>query len=162
MKIVVFSDAHGNSEIIDHILAFNKDADYVISLGDAEVTEEFLVERDIIMIKGNSRRDPGFVYQRDFEVEDKRIYLTHGHKQKVNKGIDNLVKETVHGNYDCVLYGHTHIAKKDVIMKTHFINPGSCVSPRNMLPPTYLIIEIKEGDITYTLKDSLDNNTIEV
>ena len=162
MKIVVFSDAHGNQAAIEHILLSNEDADYFISLGDAEVPEKFLVDHDIVMIKGNSSRDPGFAYERDFEVEGKKIFLTHGHKYKVGKGIEKLVKNIVHGGYDLVLYGHTHVAAMDRIMKIDFINPGSCASPRNNLPPTYLIIDIQEGAMTYTLKDAVDNNTIEV
>ena len=162
MKIVVFSDAHGNQAAIEHILYLNEDADYIISLGDAEVTEKFLVDHDIVMIKGNSSRDPGFVYESDLLVEGKKLFLTHGHKYKVGKGIDRLVKRVAHGEYDLALYGHTHVAAIDQIMKIDFINPGSCASPRNSLPPTYLIINIQEGVMTYTFKEAIDNNTIEV
>ena len=75
MKLVVFSDVHGEEGIINHILDANKDADYVISLGDSEVEQEFLVRNDIVMIKGNSRHDPGFVYEHDLVIDGIKILM---------------------------------------------------------------------------------------
>ncbi|MCK5388336.1 MAG: hypothetical protein KAJ22_03545 [Candidatus Izimaplasma sp.] len=53
MKVVVFSDAHGCKIIIERIISFNPDANYFISLGDSELPLDFLMDLDIIAIKGN-------------------------------------------------------------------------------------------------------------
>jgi len=162
MKLVVFSDVHGEEGIISHILDANKDADYVLSLGDTEVSQDFLVHNDIVMIKGNSRHDPGFVSERELVIEGIRIFMIHGHKHGVNHGLEKLAKFAINEEYDVVLYGHTHIADHQKIGGIQFLNPGSCARPRNTLPPTYMILEIEKQEIKWTFKDTLTNSTIEV
>jgi len=162
MKLVIFSDAHGNKDVVESIMEFNPDADYLISLGDSELDQDFLLSNDIIPIKGNSPRDAGFVYERILEVEGKRIFLTHGHKFAVHRNLRKLGKYAIENQCNIVLYGHTHILEKTMMSGIVLINPGSCSRPRNTLPPTYLIIEITEEETKYTFKDSFANNTIEV
>ena len=162
MKLVVFSDVHGESGIISHILDKNKDADYVLSLGDAEVDLDFLVHNDIVMIKGNSRHDAGFVFERELVVDGVKIFMVHGHKHGVNHGLDKLAKLAFNEKYDVVLFGHTHIVNQQKLGGIQFLNPGSCARPRNHLPPTYLILEIENKEIKWMFKDSLSNSTIEV
>ena len=62
MKLVVFSDAHGNKQAVERIINYNKDTDYLISLGDSELPLSFLQSKNIIMIKGNYPLDAGFKY----------------------------------------------------------------------------------------------------
>jgi putative phosphoesterase len=153
---------HGYEEIVDKILEYNPDSDYVISLGDTELTQEYLINHDIIHIKGNYRHDPGFVFERDFLVEGKKFFLTHGHKYAVHRGLNKLGKHILGKDYDVVLYGHTHIASINEYDKTYFINPGSCARPRNTLPPTYLVIHIIEGEMTFELHEMFTNKVIEI
>ena len=162
MKLVVFSDAHGYKEIVERIVNFNSDADYFISLGDSELEQDFLLSNDIIMIKGNYPRDPGFVYEREMEVEGLNFFLIHGHKYGVQRSLKKLIKHTINNNYDVVLYGHTHIADVMKVGKALILNPGSCARPRNDVAPSYLVIEIIEGVLTYNYKESFTNSTIEV
>ena len=162
MKLVVFSDVHGEEGIINHILDANKDADYVISLGDSEVEQEFLVRNDIVMIKGNYRHDQGFVYEHDLVIDGIKIFMIHGHKHGVSHGLDKLAKFGITNGYDIILYGHTHIVDQRKIGGIQFLNPGSCARPRNTLPPTYMILEIENQEIKWIFKDSLSNSTIEV
>ena len=162
MKLVIFSDAHGYKEIVQRILDFNSDADYFISLGDSELQLDYLVENDIIPIKGNYPRDAGLVYEKDLVIEGKKIFLTHGHKYNVHKGLKKLVKNCISKDCNIALYGHTHIASNVKIGPVIFANPGSCARSRNELPPTYLILIIKEDEVTFTFKESLTNTTIEV
>lgn len=162
MKVIVFSDVHGEQNIIDRIIEWNPDSDYILSLGDTELTEEYLMNHDIVMIKGNYRHDPGFVYERTLEIEGKMIFMTHGHKHSVHRGTKKLAKLAIENDYDIVLYGHTHIVRIEKVGKVHILNPGSCARPRNMLPPTYMILDITKGGLTITIKDSISNRTIEV
>ena len=162
MKLVVFSDVHGDEGIIQYILDENKDADYVISLGDSEVEQDFLLHNDIVMIKGNSRHDPGFVYERELVIDEVRIFMIHGHKYGVSHGLEKLAKLAISEGYDIVLYGHTHMVDQRKIGGIQFLNPGSCARPRNTLPPTYMILEIENKEFRWIFKDSVSNSTIEV
>lgn len=162
MKLVVFSDVHGEKTIINRILELNKNADYILSLGDAEVDLDFLIHNDIVMIKGNSRHDPGFVFERELVVEGIKIFMVHGHKYGVNHGLDRLAKLAIEEHYDLVLYGHTHMVDHRKVGGIQFLNPGSCAQSRNTLPPTYMILEINNKEIKWTFKDSLSNSTLEV
>lgn len=161
MKIVVFSDAHGNKDAIKRVVGFNPNADFIVSLGDSEVSYNFLQEFDIIPIKGNYPFDAGFVYESELVVKGKRIFLTHGHKYKVGKGLAKLSNKTIIENYDIALYGHTHIAKFDTIGERYVINPGSIRSSRNKKAPSYLVIHLIDGEFSFTFKNSETNEDLE-
>jgi len=161
MKVVVFSDVHGKREIADRILAFNPDADYVISLGDSELDNDYFFDHDIVFVKGNYPRDPGFTFETDLQIGDLKFFLTHGHKFKVHRSLDNLIKHAIEEKYDVVLYGHTHMLDHQKYANTWFINPGSANNPRNSYPPSYLILNITGKKVQLTYKEALTNRTIE-
>jgi putative phosphoesterase len=162
MKVVVFSDAHGNKQAIKRIIEFNPDADYVISLGDSECRHSFLLDLDIIAIKGNYPRDGGDSYESILEIEGKRLFLTHGHKFGVGNDLEKLLNKGKSIGADVLLYGHTHVPKLNVIEKIIFLNPGSISSPRCKTPPSYLILNIEKGkEMTYIFKESQTNLLIE-
>ncbi len=161
MKVVVFSDAHGNKTIVERIISFNPDADYFISLGDSELPIGFLMDLDIIPIKGNYPRDAGFVFERTVEVENKVIFLTHGHKYGVHKSLKKLLHHAMRIECDIVLYGHTHIARVDKVNNLLLINPGSIRNPRSKIVPSYLILNITKDSVEYTFKEAETNITIE-
>ncbi|AIO19343.1 hypothetical protein KQ51_01467 [Candidatus Izimaplasma bacterium HR1] len=162
MKVVVFSDAHGDKLAVDRIIDWNSDTDYFLSMGDTELPLDYLVSHDVVMIKGNSRHDAGFMNERMLEIDGVKLFMTHGHKYNVHRSLDKLAKLAYEKNYDVVLFGHTHILEIEKVGKVQFLNPGSCAKPRNALPPTYMILDITEGELTWTIKDSIDNSTIEV
>lgn len=162
MKVVVFSDAHGNKEGIKRLIEFNPDAYYVISLGDTELKHSFLLDLDIVAIKGNYPRDGGFVFENILELEDKRLFVTHGHKYGVNTEMRKLLAKGMETEVDIVLYGHTHIPKVDNVAGVLYINPGSMTSQRNDTEPSYLILNIEKGEkTTYTFRESRTNLLIE-
>ena len=162
MKVVVFSDAHGNKEAIKRLLEFNPDADYVISLGDSELKHSFLLDLDIVAIKGNYPRDGGFVFESILELEGKRLFLTHGHKYGVSTDMRKLLAKGMETEVDLVLYGHTHIPRFDNVAGVFYINPGSIVSPRSEHAPSYLILNIeRDKETTYMFRESQTNILIE-
>lgn len=162
MKIVVFSDAHGNKRAIDRIYTFNQDAEYFVSLGDTEVDDEYLQKKGVLYVKGNYPRDPGFLYDSNLTIHNQRIFFTHGHKWSVRFGVKKLFNHAKENKYSIVLYGHTHVAKVDSKDDIMIINPGSCSRPRTTLPPTYLIMWIEANDFHYEFRDVLTNETIEL
>jgi putative phosphoesterase len=162
MKLVVFSDIHGNKMILERILSFNPDSDYFISLGDTEVSHDYLENLDILAVKGNYPRDPGFDYEGELEVEGRRIFFTHGHKYKIRNGIKKLFQKGMSGNYDLVLYGHTHIPEVNVINGVTLVNPGSANAQRIDRNPTYVIIYIeKEKEMKIEYRESHTNLVVE-
>jgi putative phosphoesterase len=162
MKLLVFSDAHGNKSVVETIIARNPDADYLISLGDSGLQEDYLLQRDIVHVKGNMRKDPGFAYDSTIQLSGHSIFLTHGHKYKVHKDVTKLVQHAIVNGHDIAMYGHTHSAFKKVINTVLVLNPGSCDTSRNGLPPSYLLVEFKEGAILTTFKDVYTDQTIAI
>lgn len=161
MKVVIFSDVHGHKEIMERIVDYNPDADYILSLGDSELPYSELQKHDIICVKGNYPFDAGHVYDYVLEIAGKKIFMTHGHKHKVRQGEDILIKKAIEEEFDIILYGHTHIASVNYKSGKWIFNPGSCYRSRNSMVESYLILEIEEGkEINYHFRDAYTNQDI--
>jgi len=163
MKVVVFSDVHGNRDILERIISFNPDAEYFISLGDSELPLSYLTDLDIIAIKGNYPRDAGFAYESEMKLNGVKIFITHGHKYGVHKGLKKILHKGFKGEYDLILYGHTHVARVDKADNLKLINPGSVYRPRSKEPASYLILNIeKDGTYEYVFKEAETNQLLEI
>ncbi len=161
MKLVVFSDAHGNETLIERIITFNPNADYYISLGDTELKLSYLLDLDIVAIKGNYPRDPGFCYESVMEIENKKVFLTHGHKYSVRTDLKKLMNHGFDKEYDIILYGHTHIARKDKVNTLLLINPGSIQSPKDNKPPSYVVLTITKDKVDVVFRNAATNMLID-
>lgn len=162
MKYLIASDIHGSGFYAKKVLemAQIEKADKIILLGDIynhgprnqlpkdynpiEVSKLLNDIKDqLIVIKGNCDSevdtmisDFDFINQLVLVVEDKTIFLTHGHVYN----IDNLPKT----NYNALVYGHFHtgfIKEKDGII---CVNAGSTSLPKNDTPNSYLVLDGKE------------------
>lgn len=174
MKLLVVSDIHGSAyyaEKIPEIFEREK-ADKIIVLGDlyyhgprnpltkdyspmkvAEILNSLKDRLDVI--KGNCDAEVDemiseFKFKEHLllDVNNLKVYFTHGHKNN----IDNLPDEKI----DIMVYGHFHtgfIVKKDGII---FANPGSISLPKDNTKNSYLILD-KESIV---LKD-IDGNVID-
>ncbi|MEC9484784.1 MAG: YfcE family phosphodiesterase [Candidatus Izemoplasma sp.] len=160
VKILIFSDAHGDSDAIKRVLEWQQDAEYKISLGDLEIEEDLLLEHDVIYVSGNSRHDPGFTDENSVSIHNHKILITHGHKYKVQKNLKRLMSQCKAEHYSIALYGHTHMASYQEISGITFINPGSISRPRNTLPPTYCVLTIDEHGLTCQYYDAIQNQAI--
>ena len=58
MRILIFSDNHGDNENIARIINKNQPLDRIVSLGDSEMREEELSQMGIIGVKGNFPFEP--------------------------------------------------------------------------------------------------------
>lgn len=158
MKILVVSDIHGSNYYMDKIIEiYNKEkADRIILLGDLyyhgprnplpkdynpmEVSKKLNSMKEIIRsVKGNCDAEVDEMIS-EFELENmikeeingKKIIFTHGHKNNIDKPIEDA---------DILVYGHFHtcfIKEKDGII---YVNPGSISLPKNDTPNSYLLIE---------------------
>lgn len=174
MKLLVISDIHGSeyyANKIDEIIEKEK-PDKLILLGDLyyhgprnslpdkynpmKVAEILNLHADIILaIKGNCDAEVDekisnfeMVSEYVLEWENKKIFLSHGHKYN----LDNWPNV----DFDIMLYGHFHMGFIHEESGKCFASPGSISMPKNQTQNSYLILE--QGSIM--LKD-VDGNVIE-
>lgn len=174
MKILIASDIHGSSyyaKILKEKIK-KENVDEVILLGDLyyhgprnPLPKEYnpMVVSNILntlsiplkVIRGNcdalvDEEISNFSF-RDYlllNINNKKIYLTHGHK--IN--IDNLPKEDI----DILIYGHFHTGfiKKD--KNLIYANPGSISLPKENTKHSYMIL-----DDNYLILKDIDGNIID-
>ncbi len=151
MRAVVFSDSHGNYDILETIMERHKDnADIFIHLGDGEREIELIQyvynDKKIYFVSGNC--DWG-TDKPDYDIikfGGKTIFFTHGARFGVKDNL-NIAKIFARKNEaDILLFGHTHIAMTDYDDGLYIMNPGSCGRPRSG-GPSYGIIDITEAGI---------------
>jgi len=164
MKLLVVSDIHGSGYYANKIKEIyeKENPDKLILLGDLyyhgprnPLTEQYnpgevsnilnSLKDNIKCIKGNCDAEVDEMIS-EFPLEDhiiieinnKKIFFTHGHKYN----IDKLPEE----DFDILVYGHFHtgfIKEKDGKL---FINSGSITLPKDNTEHSYLIID--ENKIT--------------
>lgn len=183
MKILFFSDLHGDEEACSKILDLDKQEnyDYVVSSGDFlyhgprnsikgdyDPAKVFVmlntIKEKMVCARGNCDSEvdqcvlefPISEESTILNADNKRFFITHGHIYFMGRLPDFLKKG------DIFVQGHTHIAtleEKDGIV---ILNPGSCSLPRGKDDASYAtyvdgLIEIKElatGKTLYSKKIS--------
>ena len=79
-------------------------------------------------------------------VSGMNVFVTHGHTEGASYGLNRLAQRAKDSLADIVFYGHTHIASRNEIDLTYFINPGSCALPRGTPRlPSFAIVKIPGG-----------------
>ncbi|MBR3936126.1 MAG: metallophosphoesterase [Oscillospiraceae bacterium] len=151
MRVVVFSDSHGNYDVLEKIMERHKgDGDVFIHLGDGEREFELLTyvynDKKLLFVSGNCDWGTDKPDYDIIKLGGKTIFFTHGARFGV-KGDLNIAKLFARKNEaDILLYGHTHIAETSYDDGLYIMNPGSCGRPREGLP-SYGIIDITEAGI---------------
>ncbi len=161
MKLLVFSDSHGNARpIYDALTAHAGTADAVIHLGDGTADMELVLRDyprlDYICIAGNHeqyftsvQRRSSLNYKMISDFGGLRFLLVHGHREGVKYGLDNLMRDAVDADAHVVLYGHTHEAYESSFIspsgtgkRIYMFNPGSVGCG---YPSSYGVITIQSG-----------------
>ena len=158
MKILVVSDIHGSNYYAEKIQEIYKEekADRIILLGDLyyhgprnplpkdynpiEVSKKLNSMKDVLKcVKGNCDAEVDemiseFKLEKEIEEEinGKKIIFTHGHKNNIDKPIDDA---------DILIYGHFHTCFIKEQNGKIYANPGSISLPKNDTPNSYLIID---------------------
>ncbi|MHC1635930.1 MAG: metallophosphoesterase family protein [Candidatus Methanospirareceae archaeon] len=132
-RIVVLSDTHlrrEDEDLPEVVRRSLEKADLIIHCGDFE--ELFALERlrtygKVIAVCGNmdSMEIKNKLPRKEvIEVEGFKIGITHGYGAPT--GIEDRVKrEFGDEKLDVILYGHSHVAKKEFREGILFFNPGS-------------------------------------
>lgn len=151
MLIAVISDTHGNKNIILKIRQEIKKRNIkgVIHLGDnIDDVEEIIEGLDCKFygVRGNCDLS-SFPEELIVSIENKRFFITHGHRYGVKAGLNNIFYKGRELGVDAVLFGHTHIK---IISKEEgmwVINPGSPSLPKDGVQ-SIALIDIKDGEIS--------------
>jgi len=157
LKILIISDTHGNNQKVADLMEIEKSADMVIHCGDAE-GGEYMIENvcgcPLEIVTGNNDFFSTLPKEREFVVNGKRFFLTHGHYYYVSMGIERILNEAADRQADVVLYGHTHRPMITAADGIWAMNPGSLAYPRQAnRKPSYILMNISdEGEITAEIK----------
>ena len=113
MRIIVFSDTHGNFAAMHKIIKRNGDADLFIFLGDGlsefRKLKSHYLDNNMICVKGNCDFDKELPESMVYVLPDgKRMFLAHGDKWGVNFSVENIYEKAKEEECQFALFGHTH------------------------------------------------------
>lgn len=147
MRVGVISDTHGDQEAIRQVIKVIPHVDMWLHAGDCSQDAEYLaslVSVPVVAARGNCDGYTTAKIDEFFEVADKKIWLTHGHRYGVKGGIGELTEWAKHYEVDIVIYGHTHVPDERWQEGIFIFNPGSATYGH----ATYGILEIDdEGQV---------------
>ncbi len=149
MRILVFSDAHGDINGMMTAIEDQPAAHTILFLGDGIGAIEHLTrqypDRRFYGVRGNC--DLASIEQttRLLELGGKRILMTHGHEYNVKFGTQGFIQSAKRNQCHIGVYGHTHIPEVRYEDGLFVMNPGS-IARRNS--HTYGFIDITPGGIT--------------
>jgi len=156
-KILVISDVHRDRRRLENILnRYKEQVDFIFSLGDSELSTDYLTKKNIDAVKGNYPFDGGQGYHKIRVIEEVKIFLTHGHKFGVKWGsLSRLHEYASSEDFDLVMYGHTHEASLEKEEGILYLNPGSIKQPRGMHPASFAIVTIEGKKIGVQFFDAV-------
>lgn len=149
MKIVVFSDTHGNHALAAHALDLAGHVDHIIHLGDNTDDADFLEllsGRSVIKVLGNCDYSTESPRESLLTLEGKKFFLTHGDRYGVKAGLDRLARKAAVEKADVVLYGHTHIRSVITRDGVLYVNPG-CLK-RGFSEPSFALLSLGNGVVS--------------
>ncbi len=143
MRIIVFSDSHGDPSGMRSALRKHRHTDIVAFCGDgckdiAEIRAAF-PDKEYFSVCGNCDWYCSEPNIQEFEVAGKKIFMTHGHLFGVKQGTDRIISLARQNGYDIVLFGHTHKQLTSVEGGILLVNPGAVG-----YSDSYTIIDIDE------------------
>jgi len=150
MRIGVVSDTHGKAGLFREALEQMGEIDLLIHAGD-NYNDALGMAREkgikVIAVVGNCDWFVSGPEEEEVELEGRRILVTHGHMYGVKTGNSQLVNRLREGNYDLVIYGHSHVPEITCLPEGYLFNPGSVSLPRGHTRHSYGIVEIDKSHI---------------
>ena len=151
MKILVFSDSHGDFAVLDRIVSANPEVDCFIFLGDGMRDLYSLRARHpgkrILCVAGNCDVECDEKSEDTLIAHGKKIYFTHGHIFEAEHGYGDLLNRAASLDADIVCFGHTHCSLSEIVGGIHILNPGSVSRPRDKKGASYAVIDITQDEI---------------
>ena len=155
MRIIVFSDSHGNYFALRDVVEKHRDeATHFIHLGDGEREFEKIAadypQLSFLGVSGNCDWAGSGKTTDILRVSGKKIFFSHGHAFHVKSGLDAF-KQIARGfGATIALFGHTHIALTAYDDGLYLMNPGS-ISSQASGRASYGIIDITPAGIVTTI-----------
>ena len=150
MKILVFSDSHGNDFYIQKAVKMHPDAEVLIFLGDgiADFISLPVGNSAKLYVRGNCDWQPSYSnipLIDSITLNGKKIVFLHGHTHGAKGGMGTLKSLAADMSADILLFGHTHEAIEHYDDEIYYMNPGSIGGVS--APPTFGIITLRENGI---------------
>jgi putative phosphoesterase len=150
MKILVLSDSHGHIQaMLDAV--YEEKPDMILHLGDHDRDCRSLREDspDILLraVRGNCDLRAEEPEYDEFVIENKRIYMTHGHLHGVKTSLDSIMNTAFCRGADILLFGHTHRTFNKELQGLRIVNPGSIGHNK-----TYAVLELEHGAVKCEIK----------
>ncbi|WP_188693469.1 YfcE family phosphodiesterase [Pullulanibacillus camelliae] len=140
MKILIVSDSHGLEDELHTLSQRHQDADIMIHCGDSELASHHPVLTGYKVVAGNCDvPSAGFPNNLVIDLDDHKIFVTHGHLYNVKMTEMNLLYKAEEAGAKIVCFGHTHLAGSGQANGCVWINPGSIRLPRGRREATYAI-----------------------
>lgn len=145
MRVVVVTDTHGRIEPFLKSMNEQSNIDAILHLGDMvqdgkEISKKFNIP--VHIVRGNNdyiaNNTPWTLLLR---FNGYKVLLTHGHRQGVNFGVENLLAMAKESEVDIILFGHTHVYYYREVDGIKILNPGSAGFDRGGEYESYAIID---------------------
>ena len=129
MKVLICSDSHTRLDYFQKVMELEK-PELVIFAGDhsTDALDISLIYEEIPfkIVRGNTDfSDRKTEDELKFEINGKKVLLTHGHLQRVKSSLNELERIAKNEEVDICIFGHTHRElkiEKDGIL---YLNPGA-------------------------------------
>lgn len=151
MRLVVFSDTHGNFTAAREIIERNPEVYTFIFLGDGERDIDKLriiyPEKMILNVAGNCDFSSFTPNSDIYNAGKVKVFFTHGHRFGVKYGVDQILAKAKEVGASVALFGHTHERYYSYIDGVHLLNPGSAACPRDGKRSSYAYVDITPNGI---------------
>lgn len=161
MKILVFSDSHGNTALIEKALGIHiNSTDLILHLGDCAADTRIFTKlcphiANINILGNCDYFSSGYnaVTEAKFDLGKTGFsaFACHGHSYAVKRGTDIIYSKAKAEKASIAFYGHTHIAEISEVNGIIIMNPGSVSLPRGTEPASYGVVNISDNQILPTI-----------
>lgn len=148
-RAVLVSDNHSLKGPLEYVREKYAGYDYFLHCGDSELPKYLL--SGFAAVSGNNDRYGEFPMNMVIEIEGRRIYLTHGHRDFFMGRLDMLAARAKKLDCDTVCFGHTHIPCDIMENGIHLLNPGSIWHNRDGSAPSFMLLEIDAQSVSARL-----------
>lgn len=147
MKLLIMSDTHGDSAVIEQVKEYVQDADIIVHCGDSELDYHHPFLQGIQRVRGNCDRQSAFPE----EITEKlasgdTLFVTHGHLFNVKSTLMPLTYRAEELGATICCFGHSHVLGVEKIGNTLFINPGSLKKPRGRADKSFVVLTIHDAE----------------
>ncbi len=148
MKILIFSDTHGNKRAVLSILKIIEEnrPDALIHLGDGAgdlKSIEKSAEMPVYAVGGNCDMPFSAPEILIIELGGLKFMLCHGHRYRVKSGLGELEKAAQQHGCKVALFGHTHAPLIQQREEVLLINPGAAGG----FPGSYALLTVQNAQL---------------